>query len=233
MFDKDTMQVAYDYKRGEPRGKFKKNVVRTDGDCVNCLKCVQVCPTGIDIRDGVQMECVGCTACIDACDEVMDVLHFERGLIRYASENEISTGQPFRFNTRMKAYTGLLGVLLVAMVFLVTTRKTVDTYISRVKGQLYQEVEGGKISNLFDAKIINKTREEIPLTLKLEDMDGTIKLVGNQQITLKKEAISEVTFFLEIPKDQIKMRSSTLRIGVYQGDEKIQTVKTKFLGPFK
>lgn len=108
-----------------------------------------------------------------------------------------------------------------------------DTYISRVKGQLYQEVEGGKISNLFDAKIINKTKEEIPLTLKLEGMDGTIKLVGSQQITLKKEAISEVTFFLEIPKDQIKKRSSTLRIGVYQGDEKIQTVKTKFLGPFK
>ncbi|MFM9950364.1 MAG: cytochrome c oxidase accessory protein CcoG [Saprospiraceae bacterium] len=233
MFDKDTMQIAYDYKRGEPRGKFKKNVERTEGDCVNCLKCVQVCPTGIDIRDGVQMECVGCTACIDACDEVMDALHFERGLIRYASENEISTGKPFRFNTRMKAYTGLLGVLLVAMVFLVATRKTVDTYISRVKGQLYQEVEGGKISNLFDAKIINKTREEIPLTLKLEDMDGTIKLVGNQQITLKKEAINEVTFFLEIPKGQIKKRSSTLRIGVYQGDEKIQTVKTKFLGPFK
>jgi len=233
MFDKDTMQVAYDHKRGEPRGKFKKNVVRTEGDCVSCLKCVQVCPTGIDIRDGVQMECVGCTACIDACDEVMDALHFDRGLIRYASENEISTGKPSRFNTRMKAYTGLLGVLVVAMVFLVATRKTVDTYISRVKGQLYQEVEGGKISNLFDAKIINKTREEIPLTLKLEDMDGTIKLVGNQQITLKKEAINEVTFFLEIPKDQIKKRSSTLRIGVYQGDEKIQTVKTKFLGPFK
>lgn len=233
MFDKDTMQIAYDYQRGEPRGKFKKNAVRTEGDCVNCLKCVQVCPTGIDIRDGVQMECVGCTACIDACDEVMDALHFERGLIRYASENEISTGKPSRLNTRMKAYTGLLGVLLVAMVFLVATRKTVDTYISRVKGQLYQEVEGGKISNLFDAKIINKTREEIPLTLKLEGMDGTIKLVGNQQITLKKEAISEVTFFLEIPKDQIKKRSSTLRIGVYQGDEKIQTVKTKFLGPFK
>jgi len=233
MFDKDTMQIAYDYQRGEPRGKYKKNVVRTDGDCVNCLKCVQVCPTGIDIRDGVQMECVGCTACIDACDEVMDALHFERGLIRYASENEISTGKPARFNTRMKAYTGLLGVLLLAMVFLVATRKTVDTYISRVKGQLYQEVEGGKVSNLFDAKIINKTREEIPVTLKLEGMDGTIKLVGSQQITLKKEAISEVTFFLEIPKDQIKKRSSTLRIGVYQGDEKIQTVKTKFLGPFK
>lgn len=233
MFDKDTMQISYDYNRGEPRAKFKKNVARTEGDCVNCLKCVQVCPTGIDIRNGVQMECVGCTACIDACDEVMDALNFKKGLIRYASENEISTGRAFHFNTRMKAYTGLLVVLLGAMVFLVATRKTVDTYISRVKGQLYQEVEGGKISNLFDAKIINKTREEIPLTLKVEGMDGVIKLVGNQQITLKKEAISEVTFFLEIPKDQIKKRSSTLRIGVYQGDKKIQTVKTKFLGPFK
>lgn len=233
MFDKDTMQISYDYKRGEPRGKFKKNAERTEGDCINCLKCVQVCPTGIDIRNGVQMDCVGCTACIDACDEVMDAVHFERGLIRYASENEISTGQPFRFNNRMKAYTGLLVVLLGVMVFLVATRKTVDTYISRVKGQLYQEVEGGKISNLFDAKIINKTREEIPVTLKLEDLDGSIKLVGNQQMVLKKEAINEFTFFLEIPKEQIKKRSSTLRIGVYQGNEKIQTVKTKFLGPFK
>jgi len=233
MFDKDTMQIAYDYKRGEPRGKFRKNVERVEGDCINCMKCVHVCPTGIDIRDGVQMECVGCTACIDVCDDVMEALHFDKGLIRYASENEISTGRKFHFNTRMKAYTGLLVFLLAGMVLLIATRKTVDVYISRVNGQLYQEVEGDKISNLFDAKIINKTREEIPLTLKLEGLDGTIKLIGNKQITLKKEAINEFTFFLEIPKSQIKKRSSNLKIGVYQGDERIQTVKTKFLGPFK
>lgn len=233
MFDKDTMQIAYDYKRGEPRGKFKKNATRTEGDCINCLKCVQVCPTGIDIRNGVQMDCVGCTACIDACDEVMETLHFPKGLIRYASENQISTGKAFHFNSRMKAYTGLLLVLLGTMVALIATRNTVDTYISRVKGQLYQEVEGGKISNLFDAKIINKTREEIPVTLKAEGIDGVVKLIGNQQIILKKEAINEFAFFLEIPKDQIKKRSTTLRIGVYQGDRKIQTVKTRFLGPFK
>ncbi|MES2618872.1 MAG: cytochrome c oxidase accessory protein CcoG [Bacteroidota bacterium] len=233
MFDKDTMQISYDYKRGEPRGKFKKNTERTEGDCINCMKCVQVCPTGIDIRNGVQLDCVGCTACIDACNEVMDAMHFDRGLIRYASENEISTGKKFHFNTRMKAYSVLLVLLLAAMVTLTATRKTVDTYVSRVKGQLFQEKSDGSISNLFEAKIINKTKEEIPLTLKVEDFPGTIQLIGTNTIILKKEAISEFTFFLSIPQDKIIKRSSTLHIGVYRDNEKIQTIATKFLGPFK
>lgn len=232
MFDKDTMQIAYDYKRGEPRAKFKKNTERIEGDCINCMKCVYVCPTGIDIRDGLQMECVGCTACIDVCNEVMESLHFEKGLIRYASENEISTGKKFHFNSRMKAYTVLLGILILVMSFLIITRKTVDTYISRVKGQLYQEVQGGKISNLFEAKIINKTRSEIPITLKLEGIKGEIRLVGKKEILLKKESINEYTFFLEIPGNSISKHSTKITIGVYQGDEKIQTIKTKFLGPF-
>ncbi|MBP7822132.1 MAG: cytochrome c oxidase accessory protein CcoG [Saprospiraceae bacterium] len=233
MFDKDTMQVAYDYKRGEPRGKFKKNAERTEGDCVNCFKCVQVCPTGIDIRDGLQMECVGCTACIDACDEIMDTLHFPKGLIRYASENEIHEGRKFKFNTRMKAYTALLAVLLVIMGILISTRRTIDTYISRVKGQLYQEVEGGqKISNLFEAKIINKTNKDLPVQLKLEDIQGQIKLVGAKQIDLKNEAVNSYTFFLEIPTNELKKRSNSIKIGVYKMDgEKLQTIKTKFLGP--
>lgn len=232
MFDKDTMQISYDYKRGEPRGKFRKNTDRTEGDCVDCKKCVQVCPTGIDIRDGIQMECVGCTACIDACNEVMESLNFKKGLIRYASENEISSGTKFHFNARMKAYTILLSILMVAMAFLIFTRKTIETNIIRVKGQLYQEVAGGKISNLFEAKIINKTREEIPLTLKLEGLHGEIKLIGRQRIKLQKESVNEYTFFLEIPKVELPKRSTKIKIGVYKEDEKIQTIKTKFLGPF-
>lgn len=232
MFDKDTMQISYDYKRGEPRGKFRKNTDRTEGDCVDCKKCVQVCPTGIDIRDGIQMECVGCTACIDACNEVMESLNFKKGLIRYASENEISSGTKFHFNARMKAYTILLSILMVAMAFLIFTRKTIETNIIRVKGQLYQEVAGGKISNLFEAKIINKTREEIPLTLKLEGLHGEIKLIGRQRIKLQKESVNEYTFFLEIPKVELPKRSTKIKIGVYKDDEKIQTIKTKFLGPF-
>lgn len=232
MFDKDTMQISYDYSRGEPRGKFKKGEVRTLGDCVNCFKCVAVCPTGIDIRDGVQMECVGCTACIDACDEVMEHVNLPKGLIRYASENEIREGKPFTFTPRMKAYTVLLLILTAVMITLVATRKTVDTYISRVKGQLYQVVEGDKVSNLFDAKIINKTNQNIPITLKVEDRAGEVKLVGRTDgIQLKKEAVNEVTFFVEIPKSALEGRTTNVKIGVYQDGKKLQTIKTKFLGP--
>jgi cytochrome c oxidase accessory protein FixG len=233
MFDKDTMQISYDYKRGEERGKLKKTETRTHGDCIDCHKCVMVCPTGIDIRDGVQLDCVGCTACIDACDEVMDKVGFPKGLIRYASENQIANGTAFRFNTKMKAYTALLIVLLVAMSVMIATRKTVDTYISRVKGQLYQEVEGGKLSNLFEAKILNKTNKEIPVELKVEGLSGEIKLVGGKEFLLKKESINDYNFFVEIPKSEIRDRSSNITIGVYSEGQKIQSVKTKFLGPFK
>ena len=192
-----------------------------------------VCPTGIDIRDGVQLDCVGCTACIDACDEVMDKVGFPKGLIRYASENQIANGTAFRFTTKMKAYTALLFILLVVMSVMIVTRKTVDTYISRVKGQLYQEVDGGKLSNLFEAKILNKTNKEIPVELKVEGISGEIKLVGGQQFLLKKEAINDYNFFVEIPKSEIRERSSNITIGVYSEGQKIQSVKTKFLGPFK
>jgi len=232
MFDKDTMQITYDYNRGEPRGKFKKDQDRNEGDCIDCHKCVQVCPTGIDIRNGLQMECVACTACIDACDDVMKHLNFDPGLIRYASENEISTGQKFHFNARMIAYSILLGILTIIMITLVISRKTIDTYVSRVKGQLYQEVGTDRYSNLFDVKIINKTNKEVQVELKVEEKNGVLKLVGTKQILLKKEAVNEYAFFVEIPKAEIKERSSDLKIGVYSQGEKIQTIKTKFLGPF-
>lgn len=232
MFDKDTMQIAYDYKRGEPRGKIRKQEERKEGDCIDCHKCVHVCPTGIDIRNGLQMECVGCSACIDVCNSVMEQLNFKKGLIRYASENEIRTGKKFHFNTRMKAYTVLLGILIIAMSFLIGSRKTVDTYVSRVKGQLFQEIGKDTLSNLFDAKIINKTNQEIPVTLRVENKHGIIKLIGNKEIILKKEAINEITFFIEIPISEIKERNSDIKIGVYSGDKKIQTIETTFLGPF-
>lgn len=233
MFDKDTMQISYDYKRGEPRGKYKKNEVRTEGDCINCMKCVHVCPTGIDIRNGLQMECVGCAACVDECNDVMETLKMEKGLIRFASENEITTGNKFHFNNRMKAYSILLFILMIFMGILIGTRKTVDTYISRARGQLFQEIGTDTIGNIYDAKIINKTREEIPLTLRLEDYPGEVTVVGNGKILLKKETVNELTFFVKIPRSSIPNRNTNIRIGVYRGEEKIQVVKSKFLGPFK
>jgi polyferredoxin len=163
----------------------------------------------------------------------MESINFKKGLIRYASENKIATGKNFHFNGRMKAYTALLSVLLVVMVFLVSTRKSVDTYISRVKGQLYQEAPNNKISNLFEAKIINKTNQDIAVTLRTTDIDGEVKLIGAKEIILKKESMNKVNFFLEIPKSELKKRSNAIKIAVYKGDEKIQTIKTSFLGPFK
>lgn len=233
MFDKDTMQIAYDYKRGETRGKFRKNVERKEGDCIDCNKCVQVCPTGIDIRNGLQMECVGCTACIDACNDVMSSLNFDKGLIRYASENEITTGKKFQLNNRMKAYVVLLFVLMGVMTVLIATRKTIDTSVARVSGSLYNETSDGKLNNLFKAKIINKTNKDVSVNLKLEGINGEIKLIGSKELVLKKEFVNEFTFFVEIPKSEILKRNTNIKIGVYQNSDKIQTVKTNFLGPFK
>lgn len=231
MFDKNTMQISYDYSRGEPRHKLAKGN-NNFGDCVDCGKCVMVCPTGIDIRNGIQMECVGCTACIDACNEVMTKISRPLGLIRYASENEIALKQPFVFTKRLKAYTVLLAILLGGMLTLVFTRNSIDTLITRARGQLYQELPNNFISNLYEAKIINKTNKELPIELKIEGVNGNIVLIGKSKIHLKKEAINEVTFFIQLDKKLLTKRSSNIKIAVMQGGKKIQTVNTKFLGPF-
>lgn len=232
LFDKDTMQVSYDYVRGEPRGKIVKGKEQDLGDCIDCKLCVQVCPTGIDIRDGVQMECVGCTACIDACDAVMTKINRPLGLIRFASENQIANKENFHFNFRMKAYTSILVILTLLMTFLIMTRKSMDVSVSRVKGMLYQEVGADSLSNLFAAKIINKVNKEVPYELKVNNIPATIKMVKSHQAVLGKESITDINFFIQIDKKEIKQRTTNLTIGVYSNGEEVQTVKTKFLGPF-
>jgi cytochrome c oxidase accessory protein FixG len=232
MSDKDTMQVAYDYKRGEPRGRLSAHQATPTGDCIDCNKCVHVCPTGIDIRNGIQMECVGCTACIDACNEVMVKIKKPLGLIRYASENHIAKGRKFHFNNRMKAYSALLIILTIFMSVLIASRHSIDTYISRVKGQLYQELPDNKLSNLFNAKIINKTNKDVTIELRLENVAGEIKMVSENQLLLKKEALNQLTFFIILDKKVIHKRNTELKIGIYQNGEKIQTISSTFLGPF-
>lgn len=230
LLDKDTMKVAYDHVRGEPRGKAKS---RTElGDCIDCNKCVHVCPIGIDIRNGDQIECTGCTACIDACDNVMEKIHKPLGLIRYASENQIVNKVPFRFTTRMKAYSVLLVFLIGLMTTLILRSHSIDTHISRVKGQLYQELPGDSLSNLYNAEVLNKTRLDAPISFRLEELPGEIRLVSTKQTIAHKEKVNLFTFFVALPKQQIHVRKTKLKIGIYQNGERIQVVETTFLGPF-
>jgi cytochrome c oxidase accessory protein FixG len=232
LFDKDTLLVAYDYKRGEQRTKFKKNEVRTHGDCIDCNQCVQVCPMGIDIRNGTQMDCTNCTACIDACNFMMEKVNLPQGLIRLASENGIAEGKKISFTPKIKAYTAILVFLMCTLAVLLMTRRSIDTNISRTAGQLYQEMPGNKLSNLYNAKMINKTNKDESVQLKLENINGSIVLVGKQNINLHKEAVNQATFFIQLEKNMVKARKTRLVVGVYSGGKKIQEIKTTFLGPF-
>jgi cytochrome c oxidase accessory protein FixG len=229
LLDKNSMLVAYDYLRGEPRYKFKKNETNT-GDCIDCNLCVKVCPTGIDIRNGTQMECINCTACIDACDNIMKKVNRPKGLIRFDSENGIKNKVKFLFTSRMKAYTAVLCLLIGIEVFLLATRSDYDATVLRAKGMLFQEQPNNQVSNLYTIKLVNKTRDSFPVTIKVENMDATIKIVG-KDIMVKKEAVTEGTFFVMLDKADITKRKTKLRLALYSNYKKIKTVKTNFLGP--
>jgi cytochrome c oxidase accessory protein FixG len=180
LLDRKSVVIAYDYLRGEKRGKFKKKEDRTTagkGDCIDCNLCVDVCPTGIDIRNGTQLECINCTACIDACDDVMEKVDLPKGLIRFASEESIAENKPHKFSTRAKAYTAVLAILLVIMGFLLSSRPTVDATILRATGMTYVEKDE-KIANLYNYKILNKSGEEQLLQLKLISPEGEIEFAG-------------------------------------------------------
>ncbi len=231
LMDKNSMIVAYDYKRGEPRGHAKLTDLNALGDCIDCHQCVKVCPTGIDIRNGVQMECVGCTACIDACDNIMEKTGKPKGLIRYASENSIANGEPLHYTTRMKMYTLLCGVVLCALAFLLATRKDVDATIMRTPGILFQERGTDSISNLYNIKVVNKTMQDVPLTIRSENDKGRIETIGKAYIKVAKEGQGAGSFFIILPKSSIHERKTKLKLGLYEGDKKITVIETNFLGP--
>jgi cytochrome c oxidase accessory protein FixG len=231
LLDKNSLVVAYDYVRGENRHKFRKNEVRTGGDCIDCNLCVKVCPTGIDIRNGTQLECINCTACIDACDHMMESVGLPKGLIRLDSENGIRNKIKLAFTTRMKAYSAVLLVLIGIETALLATRSDYDATIIRAKGMLYQKQANDQISNLFTIKLVNKTRKSLPVTLRVEDYpEASIEVVG-KALEVRKEDVTQGSFFLFLNKKDIKHRKTELKIGIYSNGKRIKTVKTSFFGP--
>lgn len=232
LLDQDSIVIAYDYKRGEPRAKIRKNQDQTDkGDCIDCHLCVDVCPTGIDIRNGIQLECVNCTACIDACDAVMEKINRPKKLIKYASLNGIENKSKFKFTPRMILYSVILVVLLALLGYLYSIRTDYSVNILRTPGMLFQQQPNGLISNLYDLNIVNKTFKETPVKIKLlQPAEGELKLIGND-IVLKPQQIIEAKFLVLLDKTNLHKMNTPIEIGVYDGDKLIKKVKTSFLGP--
>lgn len=232
LLDQDSIVIAYDYKRGEPRAKIKKDQDQTDkGDCIDCHLCVDVCPTGIDIRNGIQLECVNCTACIDACDAVMEKVSRPKNLIKYASLNGIENKAKFKVTPRMMLYSVILVVLLGILGYLLSIRTEYSVNILRTPGMLFQEQPNGMISNVYDLNIVNKTFNETPVQIKLEQpSDGELKLVG-KDIVLKSQQIVETKFLVLLDKAKLKKMNTPIEIGVYDGNKLIKKIKTSFLGP--
>ncbi len=238
LIDKKTINVFYDHKRGEGkngRAKFRKKENRAElgkGDCIDCNQCVVVCPTGIDIRNGQQLECVNCTACIDACDEVMDKMKMPRGLIRYASEDEIEKGEKFKFTSRMKAYTGVLVLLLGILVALLYQRGDFEAKFIRPAGSSYYAKEG-RVANTFNYTLINKKNAPRLVTIKVvSPKNGKVKFSGSKEIKIQADEISKGTIDISFPENEIKRSKQSIEVGVYNKEGKLlDTYEVYFQGP--
>jgi cytochrome c oxidase accessory protein FixG len=227
LLDSKSISVVYDYKRGEPRGQKQK------GDCIDCKQCIAVCPTGIDIRNGGQLECVNCTACIDECNSVMVKMKKPENLIRYDSIQGIETGKHVLFNTRVIGYSIVLLLLFGVLVGFVTKKTETDTTLLRMPGTIYQQVDGNNLSNIYNAKILNKTNKLKKLELKLiSPATGSIRVAG-QEIEPKGGATFEGVVIIQLNASQLTGKSTDIEIGIYEGNALLETENINFIGPEK
>lgn len=233
LLDNDTKVIHYDFKRGEPRGKGKRsnNANSELGDCVECGQCVRVCPTGIDIRNGTQLECVNCTACIDACDDVMDKVKRPRGLIRFASYREIESGIRNAFSKRVLAYTALMCLLILLSTFLLLARPEAHMTVTRVRGNPYQELANGDILNFYRVKLNNNTFDEIPLTFTLGNGPGVLRAPAN--LVLPPYGNAEAVINVLMPRGEMTSKSRNLSFEVHgKNGDVLSDKEIAFTGPF-
>jgi cytochrome c oxidase accessory protein FixG len=230
LLDDQSMIVAYDYNRGEPRGKVQKGMESLKGDCIDCKLCVQVCPTGIDIRNGTQLECINCTACIDACDMVMDKIERPLRLIGFKSEDEIKSNKPFRVSRKIYGYSAVLVVLLSALTFLMLNRSDVKTTMLRASGTRYQMRDDGLVSNLYNAELVNKTSRALTFEIVPEDASAQIQYIQKEN-KLEYGGTVKLTFFVLMPQNAVKQFKTELKFKLLSDGKVIDRFKTTFIAP--
>ena len=233
LLDNKSMVVAYDYVRGEPKGKHNPLEDRSKtekGDCIDCKSCVSVCPTNIDIRNGTQLECINCTACMDACDAVMDRVKKPRGLIRYDSERGISHGDHRIISTRSLAYSIILTILLVVVGVLFAQRTDFETTILRQRGTLFQEYDSSSYSNIYQIEVVNKTRKKQKVHIEMLEPKGRVFMMSDSLVANKGE-VGKATFLAVLKTDQLESANTRIIFGVYSENRLIQNYEVTFIAP--
>ena len=234
MFDHDTLVVSYDRKRGEPRGSRKHGQTPPSlglGDCVDCQLCVQVCPTGIDIRDGLQYQCIGCALCVDACDSVMDRMGYARGLVRYTTENALLGKASRLLRPRLVGYSVAVLLMLGLFTTVLLSRVTVGIEAIRERGQLYREVSDDSIENVYTLKLRNMAEVPRRVRLTVEGMPGMV-LAGDTELTLAPAEVLALPVSVRAPEDSASgSQEIVFGIAALDGSGERSSAKSRFLAP--
>jgi len=236
MFDSDTMIISFDESRGLPKGPRKKTVDKTEaglGDCIDCTICVQVCPTGIDIRDGLQYQCIGCAACIDACDDVMDKMGYDQGLIRYTTENTLKGKRTHLIRPRMVVYALILIGITAGAFYSILARTPIGMDVIRDRNSLYRETNEGLIENVYIIKLLNMDKQDHTYTLTAEGIPDLILKKDSDEIIVKSGEVVELPVRVQVDADNLEQRSNEIKFTLSAvGHDELQVVEeARFLGP--
>jgi cytochrome c oxidase accessory protein FixG len=235
MFDKDTLIITYDAQRGEPRGARKKGTdykAKGLGDCVDCTMCVQVCPTGIDIRKGLQYECIACAACIDACDEVMDKVGYPRGLIRYDTQNGLEGKAKRVLRPRTIVYATLLTALAIGFAWTLTHRNVVGIDVLRDRNALYRERGDGLIENVYNVKLLNKDGVEHEFTIAATGLPGLQIDYGAETVKVGPGDVQSVPVRVRVPRGELQGGADIQFSIRTEGERPLEASgKARFLAP--
>ena len=235
MFDRDTLVVAYDRIRGENRGSRKKGVdpkSQNLGDCIDCSVCVQVCPTGIDIRNGLQIDCIGCAACVDACDDIMDKMGYDKGLIRYTTDNELAGKKTHFMRPRLIGYSVALLAMIGLFIWSLNSRSALELDVLRDRNQLYRTTSDGSIENTYTLKLVNKDQRPLTMTVNVKDI-GSLGTKGDMNFTVNAGEVAQHVVRLVLPADSVDSGSRDIEfiISADQPDIPPVTAESRFIAP--